>query len=153
MPDGGSAAHHIQHGVDPPVWEVRNIWDLKSGELRRTLRRDRPYERLDISGVKGLTEAQRASLRALGAVEERAGPLTAEQAIAASPTQDRTSNPPRPAQGGTIRCPRCDNVLMRIVHARGRYWLDMQGVRILQIRENLLVLYRQSATGCLARDP
>lgn len=44
---------------------------------------------------------------------------------------------------GTIRCPRCDNVLIRIVHARGRYWLDMQGVRILQIRENLFVLYRQ----------
>ena len=36
----------------------------------RTLRRDWPYERLDISGVKGLTEAQRGSLRALGAVEE-----------------------------------------------------------------------------------
>ncbi len=46
------------------------VWDLESGELRRTLRRDRPYERLDISGVKGLTEAQRATLRALGAIEE-----------------------------------------------------------------------------------
>jgi len=46
------------------------VWDLKSGEHLRTLRRDRPYERLDISGVKGLTEAQKASLRALGAIEE-----------------------------------------------------------------------------------
>jgi WD40 repeat protein len=46
------------------------VWDLESGELRRTLRRDRPYERLDISGVQGLTDAQRASLRALGAVED-----------------------------------------------------------------------------------
>lgn len=45
------------------------IWDLTSGEHLRTLRRDRPYERLDISGTKGLTQAQRASLRALGAVE------------------------------------------------------------------------------------
>jgi len=36
----------------------------------RTLRRDRPHERLDISGVKGLTAAQRASLRALGAIED-----------------------------------------------------------------------------------
>jgi hypothetical protein len=35
----------------------------------RTLRRDRPYERLDISGVKVLTQAQKASLRALGAIE------------------------------------------------------------------------------------
>jgi len=76
-----------------------NVWDLESGEHLRTLRRDRPYERLDISGVKGLTEAQKASLLALGAIEERAVPLTAEQAIVASPTQNGTSNPPRPAQG------------------------------------------------------
>ena len=45
------------------------IWELEGGEHRRTLRRDRPYERLDISGVQGLTQAQRASLRALGAIE------------------------------------------------------------------------------------
>jgi WD40 repeat protein/transcriptional regulator with XRE-family HTH domain len=53
------------------------VWDLESGERLRTLRRDRPYERLDISGVKGLTEAQKASLRALGAIEEREGLLKA----------------------------------------------------------------------------
>src|SRR5713226_4559227 len=47
-----------------------NVWDLASGESLHTLRRDRPYERLNISGVKGLTEAQRATLRALGAIEE-----------------------------------------------------------------------------------
>ncbi len=46
------------------------IWDLHSGQSLHTLRRDRPYERLNISGVKGLTEAQRATLRALGAIEE-----------------------------------------------------------------------------------
>ena len=45
------------------------LWDLESGEHLHTLRRDRPYERLDISGIMGLTEAQRASLRALGAIE------------------------------------------------------------------------------------
>ena len=53
-----------------------NVWDLESGDHLRTLRRDRPYERMDISGVRGLTDAQRASLRALGAVEERTAPLT-----------------------------------------------------------------------------
>jgi WD40 repeat protein len=47
-----------------------HIWDLKGGDLVRTYRRDRPYERLDISGAKGLTQAQRASLRALGAIED-----------------------------------------------------------------------------------
>ena len=37
--------------------------------------------------------------------------------------------------GAIIRCPRCDNALIRIVHARGRYWLDMRGVRVLQMKE------------------
>ena len=45
------------------------LWDLYSGESLRTLRRDRPYERLDITGIRGLTEAQKVTLRALGAVE------------------------------------------------------------------------------------
>ncbi len=45
------------------------LWDLYSGKHLQTLRRDRPYERLDITGIKGLTEAQKATLRALGAIE------------------------------------------------------------------------------------
>jgi WD40 repeat protein len=51
-----------------------NIWDIESGEYLRTLRGDRPYERLDISGVKGLSEAQKATLRTLGAVESAPEP-------------------------------------------------------------------------------
>src|SRR6266516_1631985 len=46
------------------------VWDVRSAELLRTLRRDRPYERLNITGTRGLTEAQRATLQALGAIEE-----------------------------------------------------------------------------------
>jgi WD40 repeat protein len=46
------------------------LWDLEGGELQQTLRRDRLYERLTITGIRGLTEAQQASLRALGAFEE-----------------------------------------------------------------------------------
>jgi WD40 repeat protein len=45
------------------------IWDLETSKHLRTLRRDRPYERLDIRGIRGLTEAQKAMLQALGAVE------------------------------------------------------------------------------------
>ena len=45
------------------------LWDLHSGEYLGTLRRDRPYERLNIAGIRGLTEAQKATLRALGAIE------------------------------------------------------------------------------------
>ncbi len=48
------------------------LWDLQRGEHLRTLRRDRPYERLDITGIRGLTEAQKATLRALGAIEGEA---------------------------------------------------------------------------------
>jgi WD40 repeat protein len=47
-----------------------NVWEWESGEHLRTLQQDRPYERLDISGVQGLTDAQRATLRALGAIED-----------------------------------------------------------------------------------
>ena len=46
------------------------LWDLEGGEPLQTLRRDRLYERLNITGIRGLTEAQKASLRALGAFEE-----------------------------------------------------------------------------------
>jgi hypothetical protein len=35
--------------------------------------------------------------------------------------------------GTVIRCPSCDNVLIRVVQAKGHYWLDMRGVRVLQI--------------------
>ena len=45
------------------------LWDLHTGEQLQTLRRDRPYERMDITGLTGITAAQRASLIALGAVE------------------------------------------------------------------------------------
>ena len=48
------------------------LWDLERGEHLRTLRRDRPYERLNITGIRGLTEAQKATLRALGAMESAA---------------------------------------------------------------------------------
>jgi WD40 repeat protein len=42
---------------------------LSAPTLVRTLRRDRPYERLNITGIRGLTEAQKATMLALGAVE------------------------------------------------------------------------------------
>ena len=44
------------------------LWDMLSHKHLATLRAERPYERLDISGTSGLTHAQQAALRALGAV-------------------------------------------------------------------------------------
>jgi WD40 repeat protein len=45
------------------------FWDIQTGECLQTLRVDRPYERMNITGVRGLTEAQKQILRELGAVE------------------------------------------------------------------------------------
>ena len=38
--------------------------------MSTTLRRDRPYERLNITGIKGLTEAQKLTLKMMGAIEQ-----------------------------------------------------------------------------------
>ena len=46
------------------------LWDVQTTQLIRTLRVDRPYERMNILGIKGLTEAQITMLKALGAIEE-----------------------------------------------------------------------------------
>jgi len=46
------------------------LWAAPSGTCLRTLRADRRYERLDITGLTGVTAAQRAALLALGAVED-----------------------------------------------------------------------------------
>jgi WD40 repeat protein/transcriptional regulator with XRE-family HTH domain len=45
------------------------IWQMDSGDHMATLRRDRPYERLDITGIKGLTDAEKLALKMMGAVE------------------------------------------------------------------------------------
>ena len=45
------------------------LWDTPTGQCLKTLRPDRPYERMNITGATGLTEAQKTSLKALGAVE------------------------------------------------------------------------------------
>jgi WD40 repeat protein/transcriptional regulator with XRE-family HTH domain len=45
------------------------LWDVASGACLRTLRVDRPCERLDITGLTGVTPTNRAALMALGAVE------------------------------------------------------------------------------------
>jgi hypothetical protein len=37
------------------------------------------------------------------------------------------------APGAVARCPGCDAVLLRLVRTEGRIWLDLQGIRSLEL--------------------
>jgi WD40 repeat protein len=45
------------------------VWDVQTGECVNTLRIEGPYAGMNISGVTGLTEAQREALKVLGVVQ------------------------------------------------------------------------------------
>ncbi len=45
------------------------LWDFETGECIKILKSDRPYENMNIAGVTGLTEVEKCTLKALGAVE------------------------------------------------------------------------------------
>jgi WD40 repeat protein len=50
---------------------VIRLWDVQTGQCLRSLTPDRPYEGADITGVTGLTDAQKATLQHLGAVDRQ----------------------------------------------------------------------------------
>lgn len=73
-------------GHDYPVWSVHSdrqgyflasgshdqgikVWDLHTNECLKTLRADKPYNGLNITGVTGITTAQKVTLKALGAID------------------------------------------------------------------------------------
>ena len=49
--------------------ETARLWDVNTGECLKILKPPRLYEGMNITGVTGLTEAQKATLKVLGAVE------------------------------------------------------------------------------------
>lgn len=49
--------------------ETIGVWDIKTARCLKMLRADRPYEGMNIAGVTGISEAQKATLKALGAIE------------------------------------------------------------------------------------
>ncbi len=50
--------------------ETIKLWNIHTGECIKTLKAPRPYEGMNITGVTGLTEAQKTMLIALGAIED-----------------------------------------------------------------------------------
>jgi WD40 repeat protein/transcriptional regulator with XRE-family HTH domain len=64
-PDGSTIASGSDDGTI-------KLWSIHTGECAKTLRGERPYEGMNIANVKGLTEAQKTSLEALGAIEYHA---------------------------------------------------------------------------------
>ena len=38
------------------------------------------------------------------------------------------------APGAVVRCPGCEQVLIRIVRGRDRYWVDLRGTRCLEFQ-------------------
>jgi Family of unknown function (DUF6510) len=37
--------------------------------------------------------------------------------------------------GTIVRCPSCDDALIRLAHNRGQYWIDLRGIRYLQVED------------------
>lgn len=55
--------------------ETIRLWERQTGNCRAILRGTRPYDKTNILGAQGLTEAQRVSLKQLGAQEQLKSPL------------------------------------------------------------------------------
>jgi predicted NACHT family NTPase len=51
--------------------ETIKFWNIKTGECIRTLKFERIYEGMNITGATGLTAAEKATLKALGAIDEQ----------------------------------------------------------------------------------
>ena len=49
--------------------ETIKVWDVETGECLKTLKSKSPYEGMNITSITGLTESQKDTLKALGAVE------------------------------------------------------------------------------------
>ena len=62
-PDGSQVASIGKEGL-------LCIWNLRTGEQEHALKASPPYDGMNITGVTGISEAQRAALKALGAVED-----------------------------------------------------------------------------------
>src|SRR6266700_2412385 len=124
--------------------ETIRLWETRTGKCLSTLRGERPYERLNISGVTGLTEVEKASLRALGAREHGALPLLQER------RQDRDQLPHEPLSER-------EREVLRLVAegAPTREIAQQLGVAVSTVKTYLKGIYRKldvhSRTQAVAR--
>lgn len=51
--------------------EIIKIWDIQTGECLKTLKIDRPYQNMNITAIKGVTQATISTLKALGAIDTK----------------------------------------------------------------------------------
>jgi predicted ATPase len=70
------------------------LWEAGTGACLRTLRSDRRYERLNITGLTGVTAAQRATLLALGALDGDTAAAPAQGSSLQVPAVATVSVPP-----------------------------------------------------------
>src|SRR6266851_4670662 len=93
---GSGACLHTLRGHTDMVWGVAlsgdgqlaasggadgtvRLWDVRDGACLHTLRGERGYDRLDITGLTGVTAGQRAALLALGALERTPADVSSPQ--------------------------------------------------------------------------
>ncbi|GCE18788.1 NB-ARC domain-containing protein [Dictyobacter kobayashii] len=63
-PDGEILASSGHEGII-------KLWNIQNGRCLRNLRNERPYEGMNITRARGLTDAQKTALKLLGAIETR----------------------------------------------------------------------------------
>jgi WD40 repeat protein len=69
-PIGGASPQEIAHILASGSQdETIQLWDVETGENLKTLKAESPYEGMNIEGIRGLSNAQKTSLKALGAQE------------------------------------------------------------------------------------
>jgi WD40 repeat protein len=65
----------MMQGIDPILFsgsfdETIKLWDIETGRCLQTLRVPRPYEGMNITQTRGLSQAEKSTLKALGAIEK-----------------------------------------------------------------------------------
>jgi len=60
------------------------IWEASTGACLNTLKKDRPFQRVDITRLSGVTDAQRTALLALGAIEQSGSEAPVPKTFSAS---------------------------------------------------------------------